>query len=89
MIFPETPKYDGPPLTCPPPMGPLAFVRSLLGSVFPRTPSYASAPPPSVDPEVDGTTVNHDDDIRRVVIHADQVPQPLRDVLRRLFTLND
>jgi hypothetical protein len=100
VIFPHTPKYDGQAPPCPTSVGPMAFVLSLLGSAFPRTPSYASPPPPeSVEIEADGgDPVDTDapcesplpsDDVRRVVVHADQVPQPLRDMLRRLFAVND
>lgn len=83
MIFPQTPKYEGQGTACPTPVRSLAFALSLLGSVFPRTPSYASAPPD------EPTEHEADDDMRRVVVHADQVPQPLRDLLRRLFAQHD
>ena len=101
MLFPQTPKYEGQARACPTPTGPLAFVTSLLGSVFPRSPSYEVPPAadPKVEIEVDGARpVDPDvscasplpgDGVRRVVVHADQVPQPLRDMLRRLFTVND
>ena len=101
MIFPQTPNYVGQAPACPPPTGPLAFVVSLLGSVFPRSPSYETAPPvdPKVEIDVDGARpVDRDascvsslpgDGARRVVVHADQVPPPVRDLLRRLFTVND
>jgi len=96
VIFPHTPKYEGQVPSCPTPVGAVAFVLSLLGSVFGRTPSYASPPPPPEPVEVDGMDpIDPDesplpgDDVRRVVVHADQVPQPLRDILRRLFTVTD
>lgn len=101
MIFPHTPKYEGQASSCPTPVGPVAFVLSLLGSAFPRTPSYASPPPPPspaeievdganpLDPDASRTPPLPGDDVRRIVVHADQVPQPLRDMLRRLFAVND